>query len=85
MLDDIDHKLNNQIYKQKRSFAGTLGHEINLPDRTIHRYSANELLTMSQRKSDIIITLNERGLIPENEYKKYLLSEDSKFTPKLKL
>lgn len=85
MLDDIDYKLNHHAYKVKRSFVGTLGKVMELPDKTIHKYNAAETIIMFERKSSIINTLYKRKIISDDEYKNWILSESPNFTPKLEL
>ena len=86
ILDDIDNKLENQTYKEKRQVLGKLsGQIIDLPDRTIYRYSASELCSMLDRKSNIIENLYKQGVVDDEGYKQYLLSENPRFTPKLDL
>jgi hypothetical protein len=84
ILNDIDSKLNNQTYKEKRQEYGKLsGQMIDMPYRTVYRFSAQELDSMFKIKSDIIESLHKAGIIDEDGYKEYLLSENPKFTPKL--
>ena len=86
ILNDIDNKLENQTYKEKHQVVGKLsGQIIDLPDRTIYRYSATELCSMFERKSDIIENLYNKGIVDDEGYKQYMLAENPRFTPKLNL
>jgi hypothetical protein len=86
ILDDIDSKLSNQTYKEKVQVVGKLsGQLIDLPDKTIHRFSAQELISIFKRKRDIIESLYRLGIVDEEGYKEYFLSENPQFTPKLNL
>lgn len=86
ILDDIDSKLSNQAYTEKVQVVGRLsGQLIDMPDKIVHRYSARELCSMFERKSDIIESLYKIGIVDESGYKEYMLSENPQFTPKLNL
>ena len=83
-LDDIDHKLKNRTYKEQKTFVGRLSREVmQLPPMTMQKYDTEELMTMWDRKAEIIAELHKRGVIDEDGYKEYMLSENSEFTPKL--
>ena len=84
VLDDIDRKLNNSTRKEKPMVRGAFtGDMIELPERTVNLYSHTEQMVMWQRKFDIIRELNERGVIDEEGFKAYMLSESPAYTPKL--
>lgn len=73
-LNGIDYKLSNNSYKYGGIFP-----------MTKYRYSISELLYMYRKKLDIINELHKRNIIDREDWVKYILSEDPKFTPKIKI
>lgn len=84
ILDDIDHKLRNRTYVDKKQVVGRLsGQVIDLPEVTSQRYSGEEISDMITRKGKVVSSLHQSGAIDDKEYEKFLLSEDLMFTPKI--
>ena len=86
MLDYIDNQLINNRYKESVPVISSLtGMKIDAFERTRYRLNANQLCSLMQRKGDIIDSLHKLGVVSDEEWVKYMKSEDPKFTPRLNL
>ena len=84
LLKDIDHKLTHRTYFEENRILGQLSQQIiKLPSVRKCKYTVKEISCMYDEKIEIIFQLNKRGIISDEEYKKYILSEDGLFTPRL--
>ena len=82
-LTNISHKLKHRTRKEERSFINRMGDRVKLWDRTVQIYSAAELSAMYDQRNKLVSELHKRGVINEQGYADYILSEDPAFTPEL--
>lgn len=83
LLDEIDNNLDKGSYKKTNTIVGRFGHSVGVYEKTIHKFSATEMCSMLERKTDIIEKLHKEGIVSDDGYKEYILSENPRFTPKL--
>jgi len=80
-IDEIDAKLRNSTHTERNDFESKYADIITEP--TIkQRYTYSELDIMHKRKESLISSLEKEGRISDEEYAKWILSEDFNFTPK---
>ncbi len=81
LLEGIIHKLNHRTYVEERSFIGTIGEKVELPSVTRQKYHPNEIMNMHSRKTEIVQELYKRGVVDDDGYAEFFLSEDPTFIP----
>lgn len=82
-LEDIVHKLKHLTYVEERSFESKIGEEIKLPPVTRQKYNTNEIMNMHSKKTKIVEELHKRGVVDDDGYAEFMLSEDPTFIPEL--
>lgn len=85
-IKEIDDQLKNDSYLETKSYICRFtGETINLPPVRKYHNSIEEYSKLICSKTHLINKAHYQGLIPNEEYKKYLLSTDDTLTPEIHL
>ena len=86
LVRSIDEKLSSNRYEENISFVSRFtGDVIELPSMIKYKYTASQVVSMLDEKSMAIQALYERGLVSDDSWKEWILSEDPCFTPKINI